>query len=138
MNDDESPKAEALEVLEDVDTSVAPTVPQAITPPWADPQSFLLIPLGVVGLFAARMASIGMFPTSAALGIWFLFYLNSGVVEHRQEELSAPYRGALVGLAGLGVALSASVEWMWLTWAVGIIAYAIAAVGTYVWRSFRG
>ncbi len=117
---------------------VAPGESGSRPPPWADPQSFLLIPMGVVGLFAARMASAGLWPTSAALGVWFLFYLNSGMVEHRQEELSAIYRGALVGVAGLCVALIASVEWMWLTWAMAIIAYAIAAVTTYIWRSFRG
>ncbi len=116
-------------------TELALTPP---VPPWADPQSFLLIPIGVVGLFAARMASNGLLPTSFALGIWFLFYLNSGIVEHRQEELSALYRVALVGTAGLCVALTSSVDWMWLTWAMAIIAYAIAAVMTYIWRSFRG
>jgi hypothetical protein len=129
----ESPEGE----LASTSTALA-SAADAPVPPWADPQSFLLIPMGVVGLFAARMASIGMLPTSAALAVWFLFYLNSGIVEHRQEELSALYRGALVGVAGLCVALTASVDWMWLTWAMAIIAYAIAAVATYIWRSFRG
>lgn len=141
MNDVEPLPSEVAESpageLASTSTALA-SAPTAPVPPWADPQSFLLIPTGVVGLFAARMASIGMLPTSAALAVWFLFYLNSGIVEHRQEELSAIYRGALVGVAGLCVALIASVEWMWLTWAMAIIAYAIAAVATYIWRSFRG
>lgn len=139
MKDVDHPRPDAAAAGEEPVSlaEVAPGESGSRPPPWADPQSFLLIPIGVVGLFAARMASIGMLPTSAALAVWFLFYLNSGIVEHRQEELSVIYRGALVGVAGLCVALTASVEWMWLTWAMAIIAYAIAAVATYIWRSFR-
>lgn len=140
MTDQESPPpASSADVSTELTSDGSQSVEVIIKKdrPWADPQSFLLIPMGVVGLFAANMASRGVWPASVAFGIWFLFYLNSGIVEHRQQKLSVAYRGGLVAGTGLAVAVSTSVEWMWLIWAMAIIGYAVAALATEAWRALR-
>ncbi len=133
MSDDESPKPTALtpDVSENAELAVA------VNRPWTDPQSFLLIPLGVVGVFVARLAEMAAMPTSVVVGVWFVFYLNSGLVEHRQNPLIATYRIGLVGVCGIAVALASSADWMWISWGAGIVAYVIAAALSYVWRSIR-
>lgn len=134
MSDDESPQPAALTP----DASEHAELEVAVNRPWTDPQSFLLIPLGVVGVFVARLANMGAIPASVVFGVWFIFYLNSGLVEHRQDPLIPTYRIGLVGICGVAVAVASSADWMWISWAAGIVAYATAAALSYAWQSIRG